>query len=88
MERGGLVRKKATHIQVLQAVLESAQNNQLQLQGLTFSPVQGGEGNIEYLAYWRKCTNFFDKTEFGDIIRKEVQEAHQFFVQQNGSAGK
>ncbi|NLJ48805.1 MAG: TlyA family RNA methyltransferase [Candidatus Atribacteria bacterium] len=80
VESGGLVRKKATHIQVLKDVLESARDNHLQLQGLTFSPIQGGEGNIEYLAYWRKWTHFFDKTEFGDIIRKEVQEAHRFFL--------
>jgi 23S rRNA (cytidine1920-2'-O)/16S rRNA (cytidine1409-2'-O)-methyltransferase len=80
VERGGLVRKKETHIQVLKDVLESARDNHLQLQGITFSPIQGGGGNIEYLAYWMKCANFFDKTEFGDIIRKEVQEAHHFFT--------
>ena len=88
VERGGLVRKKATHIQVLKDVLESARDNQLHFQGLTFSPIQGGEGNIEYLAYWRKYTNFFDKTEFGDIIKKEVQEAHRFFLKQNKSEEK
>lgn len=79
VERGGLVKKRATHIQVLEEVLRSAQENHLRLQGITFSPIQGGEGNIEYLAYWRKDTYTFDKTEFGDIIRKEVFKAHQYF---------
>lgn len=88
VERGGLVRKKEIHIQVLEDVFESARDNHLHLQGVTFSPIQGREGNIEYLACWKKCSNFFDKTEFGDIIRKEVNEAHFYFLSPNESTQK
>ncbi len=88
VERGGLVRKQEIHIQVLTDVFESARDNHLHLQGVTFSPIQGREGNIEYLACWKKCSHFFDKTEFGDIIRKEVQEAHLYFLSPNKSTKK
>jgi 23S rRNA (cytidine1920-2'-O)/16S rRNA (cytidine1409-2'-O)-methyltransferase len=36
----------------LQKVLGFAAEQGFDLQGLTFSPITGGEGNIEFLAYW------------------------------------
>ena len=41
------------HREVLETVLAAADELGLQLSGLTFSPITGGEGNIEFLAYWR-----------------------------------
>jgi 23S rRNA (cytidine1920-2'-O)/16S rRNA (cytidine1409-2'-O)-methyltransferase len=35
-------------------VLTFAQELGFQLRGLTYSPITGGEGNIEFLAYWYK----------------------------------
>lgn len=54
--KSGVVRELSTHIEVLSSVLGFAQEIGLSLQGLTYSPITGGEGNIEFLAYWR-----FDK---------------------------
>jgi 23S rRNA (cytidine1920-2'-O)/16S rRNA (cytidine1409-2'-O)-methyltransferase len=38
---------------VLTTVLEFAENIGYRMNGLTFSPIRGGEGNIEFLVHWR-----------------------------------
>jgi 23S rRNA (cytidine1920-2'-O)/16S rRNA (cytidine1409-2'-O)-methyltransferase len=50
--KSGVVRDSAVHRDVLYMVLEFAAKQGFHLQGLTFSPITGGEGNIEFLAYW------------------------------------
>ncbi|MNG27803.1 hypothetical protein D3C84_1129720 [compost metagenome] len=40
------------HIDVLTTVLSFAEELGFRLKGLTYSPITGGEGNIEFLAYW------------------------------------
>jgi 23S rRNA (cytidine1920-2'-O)/16S rRNA (cytidine1409-2'-O)-methyltransferase len=50
--KSGVVRDSAVHREVLQTVLGFAAKQGFTLQGLTFSPITGGEGNIEFLAYW------------------------------------
>lgn len=50
----GLVKSAKAHIQVLQDVTAFAQDMGFQVQGVCVSPVQGGSGNIEYLAYLTK----------------------------------
>ncbi|MNW36823.1 Hemolysin A [compost metagenome] len=51
--KSGVVRDPATHREVLTTILNYAAELGLSLQGLTFSPITGGEGNIEFLAHWR-----------------------------------
>ncbi|MEG0942621.1 MAG: TlyA family RNA methyltransferase [Angelakisella sp.] len=50
----GVVRELSTHLMVLEKVLKIADNLGLRALGLTFSPVKGPEGNIEYLLYLQK----------------------------------
>lgn len=45
----GIVRDQKVHEEVIQNVIEYARENGLYPQGLTFSPVTGAKGNIEYL---------------------------------------
>lgn len=49
----GVVREKTTHKQVLDDFVALANDLQFQILGLTFSPVKGPEGNIEFLAHLR-----------------------------------
>lgn len=51
--KNGIVRDHDVHLEVLTSILGFADELGLQLSGLTFSPITGGEGNIEFLAYWR-----------------------------------
>ncbi|MWC28375.1 TlyA family RNA methyltransferase [Paenibacillus sp. MMS18-CY102] len=50
--KSGVVREPAVHIEVLQNVLGFAAEMGYRLVDLTFSPITGGEGNIEFLAHW------------------------------------
>ncbi len=46
----GVVRDKKVHIEVIEKTLSFAYSIGYELKGLTFSPIKGPEGNIEYLA--------------------------------------
>ncbi|NLC53642.1 MAG: TlyA family RNA methyltransferase [Firmicutes bacterium] len=50
----GVVRSPAVHVEVLQQVLLLGPEADLGCLGLTYSPVLGPEGNIEFLVYWKK----------------------------------
>lgn len=52
----GVVREKATHVEVVRGLLDFAPTAGLTPLGLDFSPIRGPEGNIEYLALLRKGT--------------------------------
>lgn len=52
--KGGVVRDAKVHERVLAEVDAAAQALGLHLWGLTYSPIKGPEGNIEFLAYWRR----------------------------------
>lgn len=47
----GVVRDKAVHEEVIEKICSFALENGFSVLGLTFSPVKGPEGNIEYLIY-------------------------------------
>ena len=47
----GVVRDADTHIEVINNVFGYAKQEGFSLEGLSFSPVKGPEGNIEYLLY-------------------------------------
>ena len=50
----GVVRDSAVHLEVLEHFLDHAKENSFTVLGITYSPIRGPEGNIEYLGYLRK----------------------------------
>ena len=50
----GVVRDPAVHLEVLENFLVHAKENNFTVLGITYSPIRGPEGNIEYLGYLRK----------------------------------
>lgn len=64
----GVVRDPDTHVEVVKEIIFFAAGIGLELKGLTFSPVKGPEGNIEYLAYFIKSGNIEIDSE--TVIRK------------------
>ena len=50
----GVVREPAVHREVIEKVIDFAHIAGFSVQGLTFSPVRGPEGNIEYLIFLQK----------------------------------
>lgn len=60
----GVVRDKAVHEEVIQKILDFALQNGYSVLGLTYSPVKGPEGNIEYLVYLQRD----DTPQLGDAV--------------------
>jgi 23S rRNA (cytidine1920-2'-O)/16S rRNA (cytidine1409-2'-O)-methyltransferase len=50
--KGGVVKSGEVHVEILTRIIESFYNKGLTLRELTFSPLRGPAGNIEYLAYF------------------------------------
>ena len=50
----GVVRDPAVHLEVLEGFLRHAKENNFTVLGITYSPIRGPEGNIEYLGYLKK----------------------------------
>ncbi|MBQ6590504.1 MAG: TlyA family RNA methyltransferase [Lachnospiraceae bacterium] len=50
----GVVRDPKVHEEVIDQALKTAQDNGFSVLGLSWSPIRGPEGNIEYLMYLRK----------------------------------
>lgn len=70
----GVVRDISVHKEVVNTICQFATENGFSILGLTFSPVKGPEGNIEYLAYLQKSeeTSLFE----GFSADKVVEESH------------
>ena len=50
----GVVRDPAVHLEVLEHFLIHVRENHFTVLGITYSPIRGPEGNIEYLGFLRK----------------------------------
>lgn len=72
VEKGGVVRSKTTHIEVIENVLSYAKSINYAIKGLTFSSIKGPSGNIEYLV-WLSTDISEDTPEIN--ITNTVEEA-------------
>jgi len=72
----GVVRKAEIHVSILARVLASLAEKGMVYRGLTFSPVKGPAGNIEFLLYFSMDDTGEPVKEFDDIVRPVVEEAH------------
>ena len=74
----GVVRDFTVHKEVIELVINFAIGLNFFIKGLTFSPVKGPEGNIEYLLYMQKQSEKMSDNEIDSIltnIEKVVEEA-------------
>ena len=69
----GVVRDSAVHLEVLEHFLEHARDNHLAVLGVTYSPIRGPEGNIEYLGYLRKS----EEPDAAIDLRAVVTASHE-----------
>ncbi len=73
--KGGIVRDEAVHKEVLDRILHVAEDAGLYLHGLTYSPIKGTEGNIEFLGFVTKqSANAITITS--ELLDNVVEEAH------------
>ncbi len=47
----GVVRDKEVHLEVINTIINFLLENELNVLGLSYSPIKGPEGNREYLVY-------------------------------------
>lgn len=66
--KNGVVREKSTHLKVIQEVIEYAQSIGLFPQRLTYSPIKGPAGNIEYLLQLVNYQTDFDTELINTVV--------------------
>lgn len=69
----GVVRDPAVHLEVLEQFLCHVKESGFFVKGLTFSPIRGPEGNIEYLGY----LTVREQAEWKEDLRALVKESHE-----------
>ena len=74
----GIVRDKKVHLQVVEDMRDFAVSEGFILKDATFSPITGGDGNIEFLfhLYWPKNEHDAAATSAEVDLTKVVEEAH------------
>lgn len=70
----GVVRDPEVHKDVVNSIITDCQKFKLYPAGLTYSPIKGPEGNIEYLIWLKK--SFLESIQLIDLVPKVVEEAH------------
>lgn len=66
----GVVRDPSVHREVLESFMESASTLGFTLKNLTFSPVKGPEGNIEFLAHLSKLPGEPVRPDAAELVRQ------------------
>lgn len=77
--KSGVVREPSIHLDVLRSVLGIASSLGYELRDITFSPITGGEGNIEFLAYWIWQGESDASQPTDEELSKLVKEANDTF---------
>lgn len=71
----GVVRDPKVHIEVTEKVISFAKAIGFELEGLSYSPIRGPEGNIEYLLLIRKSnSDVIDEEFLKDMIIEDLDE--------------
>ena len=70
----GVVRDPKVHEEVIVSVLEFASLNGFEILDLTYSPIKGPEGNIEYLVHLRKNPEFMKEEPEFETEESESKE--------------
>ncbi len=75
MGKGGIVREKETHIEVLKNILSFTAELGFKILDVSYSPIKGTEGNIEYLMYLENSEGP-QECPSDEEIERIVDEAH------------
>lgn len=73
----GVVKDIAVHQEVIERIVAYAREKALGILGLSFSPIKGPEGNIEYLIYLDKNAQGMTDEEAATAIACVVERSHQ-----------
>ena len=82
----GVVRDRAVHIEVVRQIVDYADMVGFSVKGLTYSPIKGPEGNIEYLMWLEKRAKIPE--EILDMSEKEAIGALQELTAAGGGISR
>ena len=70
----GIIKDQTVHKEVIEKVIEYGRLNHIYIQDLTYSPITGGEGNIEFLGLFKNNGHLIDID-----VDSLIEEAHHHF---------
>ncbi|WP_186670549.1 TlyA family RNA methyltransferase [Sporosarcina sp. BP05] len=73
----GVVREKSIHLEVLRKIADASIKEGFSLRGISYSPVTGGEGNIEFLFHLTSEDDpltLFDDISFDKLVEEAYKE--------------
>ena len=73
----GVVRDVNVHIEVIENIVGFAASQKFKVLGLSFSPVKGPEGNIEYLIYLKKTNEITSCEEYIEYAKELAKMSHE-----------
>lgn len=82
--KGGIIKEAQSHADILKDVMAGLERTGLLLRGLTYSPITGANGNIEFLGYFKE-TEETEETE--EMIKGVVAEAHEALDKKSAGNG-
>lgn len=85
----GVVRDWKVHEEVIEQVMEYALSIGFRILELSFSPIKGPEGNIEYLLYLENADQIpaeLESDEERDCFRKRFEEKYQILIRETVAA--
>lgn len=71
----GVVRDMAVHLEVVEKIIDFSVQSGYRVRGLSFSPIRGPEGNIEYLIYLQKSEQAAVDADVQ--IQQTVEKSHE-----------
>ena len=72
--KNGVVKDKAVHREVVKSIYDFSLSLGFKIKALSFSPIKGPEGNIEYLIYLKKTEN---NESISIDIKNVVENSHK-----------
>ena len=77
--KNGVIRDRRVHERVCYDIMTFADGQGYTVRDLSYSPIKGPKGNIEFLLYMQKCSTKKIPSEsvFAEIARKTVESAHE-----------
>lgn len=75
--KNGVVKKASVHKKVLLDIYKYCKDKNLSIINLTYSPIKGGNGNIEFLTHIKKKGIMINEHEFVNLALKAIEDAQK-----------
>ena len=78
VKKNGVIKDQEVHVDVVNEILTFASSLGLQYKNVSFSPIKGPKGNIEFLGYFKKMSNSSDEImDFNFLSKDVVKKAYE-----------